>query len=146
MTRVVVGTDGSEKARAALEWAIEYARAHDAVLRVVNVWQYPYIASEAAAMASPSRDIFVESATAIIDEALSSVDTTGITVERVIREGQPARELLDEAKDADLLIVGSRGHGGFAGLLLGSVATQCARHPAVPTVIVPSHHGSGDRG
>jgi nucleotide-binding universal stress UspA family protein len=145
MKRVVVGTDGSEKARAALEWAVEYARTHDAVLRVVNVWQYPYLGSEAAAMATPSRDIFVESATAILDEALAAVSTTGITVERVIREGQPARELLDEAKDADLLVVGSRGHGGFAGLLLGSVATQCARHPEVPTVIVPPRDSDGDR-
>jgi nucleotide-binding universal stress UspA family protein len=138
MKRVVVGTDGSVKAHAALQWAIDYARTHDGIVCVVNVWEFPYISSEAATMASPSRDVFEESAHAIVDEALAQVDTHGVTIERVIREGQPARALLDEAKKGDILVVGSRGHGGFAGLLLGSVATQCARHPEVPTVIVPA--------
>jgi nucleotide-binding universal stress UspA family protein len=56
----------------------------------------------------------------------------------VVREGQPARVLLDEARDADLLVVGSRGLGGFRGLLLGSVSQQCAHHAACPLVIVRS--------
>ena len=138
MKRVVVGTDGSKKASAALQWAINYASTHDGVVRVVNVWEFPYIASEAATMAIPSRDVFEGAAQAIVDEALTHVDTKGVTIERIVREGQPAHVLLDEAQRADLLVVGARGHGGFAGLLLGSVATQCARHPTVPTVIVPT--------
>lgn len=138
MKRIVVGTDGSKNAKAALEWAIEFARMQGATLRVVHTWQYPYVASEAAAYASPEPKVFQESAEALLAEALADVDTNGVTIEPVAREGGAAHILLEEAGNADMLVVGMRGHGGFAGLLLGSVSSQCVRHPTVPTVVVPA--------
>jgi nucleotide-binding universal stress UspA family protein len=63
--------------------------------------------------------------------------TAGVDVEPVVREGAPARVLLEEADDADLLVVGSRGLGGFRGLLLGSVSQQCSHHAPCPVVVVP---------
>ncbi len=141
MDNVVVGTDGSKNGRAALQWAFDYARVHGATVRAVTVWEYPYAAAEAVTIAVPGRNLFEEAAAALLDDELAHVQADGVTVERVVREGQPASVLLDEATSAVLLVVGSRGHGGFAGLLLGSVATQCIRHPKVTTVVVPPEQG-----
>ena len=137
MTTVLVGTDGSPNATAALHWAADYARRNQATLRVVHVWHYPYGASEAGAMMSPPESVFEEGARAIVDQAITALDTKGLDVEKVVRTGGVAQVLLDEAKDADVLVVGARGHGGFAGLILGSVATHCTRHAEIPTVVVP---------
>jgi len=73
-------------------------------------------------------------------ESVPETDT--VEIERRVVEGRPAAVLVDESQGADLLVVGSRGHGGFAGLLLGSVSQQCAHHAACPVVIVhgkPEH-------
>ena len=72
-----------------------------------------------------------------VDRALGDVDTCAVHVETVFREGNPAHVLLEEAQHADLLVVGSRGLGGFRGLMLGSVGQQCAHHAPCPLVIVP---------
>lgn len=141
MTTVVVGTDGSRNADAALHWALDYARRHGARVRVVHAWHYPYAASETGAMAAPSMPEFESAAAAALDAAISGVDTTGVSVERVNRQGGAASVLLDEAKSADLLVVGARGHGGFVGLVVGSVAGQCTRHATVPTIVVPADPG-----
>ena len=138
MRKVAVGTDGSKNAGAALRWAAEYARGHGATLKVIHVWSYPYPTSEAMEYAAFTPDSFEEAAMATLNAALAEVDTTGLVVEKVTREGHEATELLDAASDADVLVVGARGHGGFAGLLLGSVASQCTRHPKIPTVVIPT--------
>ena len=137
MTTVLVATDGSPNASAALQWAVDYARREKATLRVMHVWHYPYGASEAGAMMSAPESVFEEGARATLDGALAEVDTTAVVVEKVVTEGGVARELLAAAKQADLLVVGARGHGGFGGLVLGSVANQCTRHAEIPTVVVP---------
>jgi nucleotide-binding universal stress UspA family protein len=74
-----------------------------------------------------------------VADVLSAVDTTGLAqgIESHVVAGAPARALLDMATDADLVVVGSRGLGGFAGLLLGSVSQQVAHHASCPVVIVP---------
>jgi nucleotide-binding universal stress UspA family protein len=144
MTTVVVGTDGSPNSHAALQWAIAYARRDGGIVRVVHAWHYPYGASEAGAMVAPSMQEFEEGARLAVEAALEEVDTSGIEIETVVRQGSAAGALLDEADKADMLVVGARGHGGFAGLLLGSVANHCARHAHVPTVVVPATIG-GDR-
>src|SRR5690606_20853392 len=71
-----------------------------------------------------------------LEEVCGSVDTRGVVVNQIVQEGPAARCLLDSAKGADLLVVGSRGRGGFTGLLLGSVSQQCAHHAPCPLVIV----------
>ena len=143
MTTVLVGTDGSSNASAALQWALDYARMSHAMLRVLHAWHYPYASSEAGAMMAPPPQVFEEGAQATLDQALGGVDTSGVVVETCVREGSAASALLEAAKDADVLVVGARGHGGFAGMILGSVATQCARHAEIPTVVVP-HASSGE--
>jgi nucleotide-binding universal stress UspA family protein len=80
-----------------------------------------------------------ETSQQILDEELSEVDSAGLEVERVVLEGPPALMLVEAAEEADLLVVGSRGYGGFTGLLLGSVSQQCAHHAHCPVVIVRSH-------
>jgi nucleotide-binding universal stress UspA family protein len=79
---------------------------------------------------------FGESAASIAQEAAASVQQEGVVIEQVVREGQAAKVLVEEARDADLLVVGSRGLGGFSGLLLGSVSQQCAHYARCPVVIV----------
>jgi nucleotide-binding universal stress UspA family protein len=81
---------------------------------------------------------FKQNAEAVGEKALAAVqeETADVEVQCVAAEGQAAHVLLEEAKDADLLVVGSRGHGGFAGLLLGSVSQQCAHHASCPVVVV----------
>jgi nucleotide-binding universal stress UspA family protein len=76
---------------------------------------------------------FAADAAEVLDEVLAQVDATGVTIERVVVEGGAARRLLEAARGAEMLVVGSR---GFAGLLLGSVSQQCAHHAPCPVAIV----------
>jgi nucleotide-binding universal stress UspA family protein len=79
-----------------------------------------------------------QTAQAIVDLELDAVDTSGIEVRRLVEARSPADALIEAARDADLLVVGNRGRGGFAGLLLGSVGQQVSHHAPCPVVIVPS--------
>ena len=138
MSRIVVGVDGSSGARAALRFAVEEARLRGATLRLVTAWHVPSITYSGGFVAPFDEREFEHSAEAACDEALAAVreEIAGLEVQRVAREGLAARVLLEEAQDADLLVVGTRGHGGFAGLLLGSVSEQCAHHAPCPVIIV----------
>ena len=115
---LVVGVDSSEPARAALGWAVEEARLRSVRLTVVH----------AGDRAVP----------ATLDAALAAVDTTGVVVERRVVADRPAPALLGAATDADLLVVGWRGRGGFRGALLGSVSTHVTDHAPCPVVVVRS--------
>ena len=131
---VVVGVDGSEGARRALQWAAEEARLRGARLRAVHVWSYLNQAGEAFDPTYGDDD-----ARRFLDEAVAGLgdDAVGLEIERTAVCDLPARGLLDSAGDADLLVVGARGMGGFRGLLLGSVSQQVAQHAPCPVVIVP---------
>lgn len=140
MARIVVGIDGSDHSKRALEWALAEARLRAAPLSVVYAWMLPVYATgygfapgaliDPVAMADAAKDQL----DATIDEVIG--DAKDVAVERKAVEGMAAQVLVDEAAGADLLVVGSRGHGGFAGLLLGSVSQQCAHHASCPVVII----------
>lgn len=142
MTRIVVGVDGSQNSLAALRFAIEEGALRGAVVEAVLAWHRPYT-GDAWTMAIPIDIAGMEASygaelDAIVD-GVDGVDASalGEPVAKVLIEGSPAQALLDRSADADLLVVGSRGHGGFVGLLLGSVGNQVAAHAICPVVIVP---------
>jgi nucleotide-binding universal stress UspA family protein len=142
MAVIVAGVDHSEGAKAALHFALEEAKLRQATLRVVHAWQYGYIGATGLEGAYPAvgGDIkeLRDAAESALEETLrdSIPETDTVEIERRVVEGRAAAVLVDESRGADLLVVGSRGHGGFAGLLLGSVSQQCAHHAACPVVIV----------
>lgn len=135
--RIVVGVDGSPESRAALRWAYDEAGRRGATLEVVTVWSFPPMMG-AAGMPFPAVDasVFEEAARAGRDEAMAELPDGKVEVERKLIEGAASWILLHEAKDAAMLVVGSRGLGGFRGLLLGSVSQQCVHHAECPVVVV----------
>ena len=136
---IVVGTDGSEHAQRALDWAAEEAALRGASVRVVTAWHVPAMvyAGGYAPMVAPSVDeAGKQAADEIVEAAAEKLRESGVEVETSVCHAQAADALIEEAESADLLVVGSRGHGGFTGLLLGSVGQQCAHHAACPVVIV----------
>ena len=131
---VVVGVDGSAGSVRALKWAAEEAKARKTVLKVVFAWSF---LDQPQGTFDPNYG--EEQARARLDEILAShaADLDGVDVERLVVNDLPASALLDQAKGADALVVGSRGLGGFRGLLLGSVSQQVANHAPCAVVIVP---------
>lgn len=139
MATIVVGVDGSEGASAALEFAAREAALRGARLRIVGAWEIPPAVLASVVAGREFYEGFKENAVAIVREAVARVAELQPSVEceaRVV-EGQAGNVLLDEAHGAELLVVGNRGHGGFRGLLLGSVSRQVVQHARSPVVVVP---------
>jgi nucleotide-binding universal stress UspA family protein len=142
MAGIVVGVDGSEGAGHALEWAAQEARLRGAALKIVLAWQLPAALYTAAGWGAFKEEVLADLGK-VAENRLDEVCTAaapalaGLTVTRSVVAGAAAEALIDRAAGADLLVVGTRGHGGFAGLLLGSVSQQCAHHSPCPVVIVP---------
>jgi nucleotide-binding universal stress UspA family protein len=140
MHTIVVGIDGSDASLKALSFAIEEARVRGAQVKAVQAWHVPSVVYEVGWTAAPV-DLaeFPKLAKATLAATLekAAVAESGVEVSAVICEGHPADILCEQAKGADLLVVGSRGLGGFRGLLLGSVSQQCANHAPCPVVIIP---------
>lgn len=135
--RIVVGVDGSEHSAKALRWAIDEARLRGAAVQAVHAWSYPFamgVGVDASELLMKGAE---SSAEAVLDHAMERVPKAS-GVEPVLVMGLAAESLLEAAEGADLLVLGSRGRGGFAGLLLGSVSHQCAQHATCPVVIVPA--------
>jgi nucleotide-binding universal stress UspA family protein len=132
--RYVVGVDGSESSLAALRWAVDEARAHGGGdVRAVQVWQLPY--SENYQL--PDLNTIQEKAKLRLESTMETVgDTSPVEVHAELREGQPAAVLCELSSEADLVVVGSRGHGGFGALLLGSVSAQVVRHAKCSVFVV----------
>ena len=134
---VVVGVDGSEPSKQALRWAQFLAQATASTIEAVAVWQ-PYIAygggwATVPADWNPAQDAETN-LTATIEAVFGQHRPAGL--ELTVREGTAARVLLDASQGAQMLIVGSRGHGGFTGLLLGSVSATCAEHATCPVLVI----------
>jgi nucleotide-binding universal stress UspA family protein len=144
MPGIVVGVDGSAHSRQALDWAMREAAQHHLPLTVITVLQgkarpltevywpmpdYPHSTSLDEESARKAIQAMVGEATAETGQPVIDVTVTVAT-------GNPAEELLRAARDADMLVVGSHGRGGFASLLLGSVSSQVVHHAAAPVVVV----------
>ncbi|MGN6791099.1 MAG: universal stress protein [Streptosporangiaceae bacterium] len=142
--RIVVGVDGSPAASAALRWAVRHAELTGDAIEAVIVWQFPIIGASygwAGVAVTEGMDLSALAEKTLmqaIDDATSHGSVMAITP-RVI-EGYPASVLVEESADADLLVVGSRGHGTFADALLGSVSQHCSHHARCPVVIVRGLH------
>jgi len=131
---IVVGVDGSAQSQSALQWAISEARLRQAQVRLVTAWYYPPLASTVGH--GIIDDTFRNAAERTLAEAIETVTAAGIAVTGKVVENSPPAALVNAAASADLVIVGSRGHGGFAGLLLGSVSTHVVHHAPCPVLIV----------
>lgn len=137
MERIVVGVDGSESAQQALRWAVDEARRRNATVEAVYAWHQPFV-SGYAYMGEMDLGHFEEEARLVLNAAVNGVDASGIPpIEGTLRAGGAAGVLVEAAKGAALLVVGSRGRGGFSGLLLGSVSQQVTHHAPCPIVIIP---------
>ena len=124
--RVIVGVDGSESGQDALERAAHYVSAIGGHLVAITAWRYHSMPS-GTVMGTPT-DLSPEvTARTALGEALALVQGSGVEhVEQVVAEGSAAAVLIEQSRNADLLVVGTRGYGGFPGMLLGSVSAHCA--------------------
>jgi nucleotide-binding universal stress UspA family protein len=146
--RIVVGVDSSHGSRAALRWALTQARLTGATVEAVTAWQNPVVYGYAYGWVPALSD--ADSIPAAAEKALTEtvadvVGTQGqpVDVRIAVAEGPAAQVLLASATGADLLVVGSRGHGAFAGMLLGSVSQHCAQHAPCAVVIIPDDDEPG---
>lgn len=142
MRTVVVGVDESEGARKAFHWAMGEARAHGARVVLVHAFQplsgyYPYSVAEGQHLRAGIEEETRQAAETFIQGLLAEVEGDDVEVEAVVTRGRASEALLERAQHADLVVVGSRGHGGFTGLLLGSVSQQVVHHAPCPVVVVP---------
>ena len=136
----MAGTDGSAGSQAALRWALAQARVRGARLDVVHVWHYPWVVVAAgAAGAGVGREEYEAEGRRVLEQSIAELAAArgDVEIHGRLGTGNAAEVLVRAAADADLLVVGSRGRGGFKGLLLGSVSLQCAHHATCPVVIVP---------
>lgn len=138
--RVVVGVDGSDASFGALHWAVAEAVRRDARLDVVNAYENHHVVSPVVPLVAVHRDELEKSSQALMEEmvaaALGPAGARSRPVELLSSPAGAARALLDVARGADLLVVGSRGRGTCRGLLLGSVSQQCVHHAPCPVVVV----------
>lgn len=138
---IVVGLDGSSNSALAAHWAIDEARWRGVRVETIYAWHLPAMAYEAEGFVEPSVDEIAQDFRPFTDKVLAEASGAGVPASFRVVDGRPADVLRQEASADDvlLLVVGGRGLGGVAGLLLGSVSNELAHRPVKPVVIVPSH-------
>ena len=144
LNRILVGVDGSPHSRKALEWAGDEAAHHGSNLVVVTAYLAPPpppsgpTSSVTEHIATSPGEAAGETAERLLMEAIRDVlgEDPPVLVQPRVREGNAAKALIDLSEDADLLVVGTRGHGGFAGMLLGSVSQNVAAYARCTVVVV----------
>jgi nucleotide-binding universal stress UspA family protein len=139
-TRIVVGIDGSDSAQGALRWALRQAKLTGSRVEAVTAWHYP---STYGWEPTGADSDFEGDARLVLSQALTGVDGVepGVAVLPLIAEGHPADVLLHAAKGADLLVLGSRGHGGFTSALTRSVSLHCVLHAHCPVLVLHKQAG-----
>ena len=137
----VVGLDGSDCATNALEWAASNVEGRGSSLELVTAWQTPvagaYPMSSPVTVVIDDTEFHDAAAHDVAEVAAGLGPRLTLPVTASVGHGGPAQVLLEASESAALLVIGSRGRGGFARLLLGSTSTQCATHASVPTIVVP---------
>jgi nucleotide-binding universal stress UspA family protein len=136
--RIVVGVEGSKGSKKALQWAVEEARHRKATVEVVTAYLPTYVPAAPDFGYVPLDPVdLVEEVRKMQDAVVDEVaPNPPVTIERKLLKGRPADTLILASDGAAMLVVGSRGRGGFRGLLLGSVSQQIAQHASCPVVIV----------
>ena len=137
--KIIVGVDGSEPSANALRWAADEARRREVGLHVVTCWSYPMVPWTPYAPPLSSEEFIQhtrETAEAEVEKVLGA-DREGLDVTIEVLEGAPSLRLLDFDRIGEMLVVGTRGRGGFAGLLLGSVSQHLTEHAHCPVIVVP---------
>jgi nucleotide-binding universal stress UspA family protein len=130
---VVVGVDGSAHGNAALRWSLNETFVHEGVLTAVFAWQMPFLEMPGAF----DVDAIERQAKTFLAEAVAAVEPSPkVPVDLVVAHGDVSESLIEASRQADLLVLGSRGRGGFVGLKLGSVSHECVTHAACPVVII----------
>jgi nucleotide-binding universal stress UspA family protein len=142
--RIVVGVDGSPHSINALRWATRQAELTGATVDAIIAWEFPVVAGgfRWAPNKAFDRTEYDESAAKALSAAVAdAAPPPRVIVNQIVVEGIPAEVLIRAAQHADLLVVGNRGHGGFADALIGSVSVRCLHHAACPVVVVrtPPH-------
>jgi nucleotide-binding universal stress UspA family protein len=134
---VVVGVDGSDESVAALRWAGEYAAATGATLRAILAWHYPAAVGPAPVGIAPQvvSDEVRQNMVTALAQAVTRANP-GVPVDQIVGYGHPVQLLVEASKEADLLVVGRRGHAAIAGMQLGSVSIHCVTHAHCPVVVV----------
>ena len=144
MPGIIVGVDGSDHSRRALGWALREAVRHHAALTVISVQRAPARPATEVywpVLEHPERGLDEDAARRavrdLVDKAASESGDPAPEVIVIVTTGNPAEELVRAAQDADMVVIGTHGSGGFASLLMGSVSNQVAHHAACPVVLVP---------
>ena len=136
---IVVGVDGSDQGLCALKWAAQEAKRRGSILNIVTAYTIPVFAASSmdAGYATLDDQLIRNGAEEVVRQARATITDTDITVRTYIESGDPAGVLLDLSRQAELIVVGTRGRGGFVGRLLGSVSSALPAHAKCPTVVVP---------
>jgi nucleotide-binding universal stress UspA family protein len=134
--RLVVGVDGSGPSIAALRWGLREAQLRGVGVDVVHAWDYP--ASLYETILPTTKAEFLQAATQVLRDTMGAVaaEATGVDARPIVSRGHPVDMLMQKAEGAALVIVGSRGHGGFTGMLLGSVSRGLVHHAPCPAVVL----------
>lgn len=134
---IVVGVDGSPSSRSALSWALGQASLTGTSVTAVIAWEFPAFYSWEGGTMPPEEfeDAAHENLHRAVDETVTDAHRH-VPVHREVRHGHAAQVMLEASKGAELLVLGSRGHGGFVGALLGSVSHKCVHHAGCPVVIL----------
>ena len=133
---VIVGVDGSPNSLRALRWAAEYAQRVESPLEVVATWQAPVVYGDMYVSAQDYAGL-EEQARAGLAESVREALGEDAQITEIVEQGHPSHVLVQASKDAQLLVVGSRGLGSFKGTLLGTVSQHCITHARCPVMVVP---------
>jgi nucleotide-binding universal stress UspA family protein len=137
MGRIVVGIDSSKTSLKALRWALDEARLRGSSVQLAHAFPRPELIGMTMVVTLPSDDELREASAQVLADALAAVGgADGLDVTTHVGAGGPASVLVELAKGAEMLVIGSRGLGGFRGLLLGSVTQQVIAHAPCPVVVI----------